>query len=76
MRVRWLAALTLALLSSGVGSARADAIPPPGRPEWDDTPMPMPSDPDEVFALMIGVAVVALLALATRAVRRRARCAR
>lgn len=71
MRLRSLAALTV--LSTGVATARADAIPPPGRPEWDDTPMPMPSDPDEVFALVLAVAIVALLALATRAVRRRAR---
>lgn len=73
MRVRSLAALALAVLASSVGSARADAIPPPGRPEWDDTPMPMPTDPDEVFAFMLAVAIVALLALATRAARRRAR---
>ncbi len=73
MRVRPLAAVALAALASGAGSAQADIIPSPIRPQWDDTPMPTPSDPDEVFALMIAVAIVALLALVTRAARRRAR---
>lgn len=36
MRARSLAALALAVLSSTVGSARADAIPPPGRRKLGD----------------------------------------
>ena len=73
MRVRSLAALALAVLSSGAGSARADIIPSPIRPQWDDTPMPMPSDPEELFALMVAVAVLAVGAIVRGALRRRAR---
>lgn len=73
MRVRPLAAVALAALASGAGSAQADIIPSPIRPQWDDTPMPMPSDPEELFALMAVVAVLALGALARGALRRRTR---
>ncbi len=43
----------VALLVSGSGlllvapAARADILPPPTRPQWDDPPAPLPEPPDE-----------------------------
>lgn len=49
------------------GVARADVPPPPTRPDWPDTPLPMPSDPF-VFVALAAVLVVAV-AVAHRARR-------
>lgn len=54
MRAALWVILTLGLAATN-SVARADAIPEPGRPEWDDTPMPMPSEPPEV--VLVGVAL-------------------
>lgn len=39
--------------------AHADALPSPGRPDFDDTPLPMPDEPEEMAA----IGVMALLGL-------------
>ncbi len=45
----------------------------PSRPEWDETPMPMPSDPEEVLAFVVALGVAALVWLAMSLLRKRAR---
>lgn len=46
---RWCAAAVLALtLAPGV--ARADILPPPSRPAWDEHPVPLPLPPEAVAA--------------------------
>ena len=47
--------------------AWADALPSPGRPDWEDTPLPMP---DEV-GLVVAAAALVLGAIAWWAARRR-----
>ena len=55
MRVRVLSSCVVAItavISAWIAPslARADALPPPGRPEWPDTPLPMPDDPPALAA--------------------------
>jgi hypothetical protein len=70
MRRFLLAASTFATLFAAA-VARGDVLPDPGRPEWDDTPMPMPDGP-EGLALTV-VLVAAGLALFVVFRRREAR---
>lgn len=44
-----------------------DILPPPQRPEWDDTPLPFPDEAVWVWALLV------LLSLAVFATRSRLR---
>lgn len=39
--------------------ARADMIPPPRRPDWNDPPAPLPLPPEVFVASMVVVASVA-----------------
>jgi len=58
-----LGALALAIVVgwSVAATAIADAVPSPGRPEWHETPMPMPDDPPiEIAAISAIVAAIAL----------------
>lgn len=54
------------LLAWGIAAAaRADVAPDPGRPEWNDTPLPMPAEPSPellaVTALMLAFAAIVWL---------------
>ena len=53
--MRWtFATVTTAGLALAASSrARADVLPSPGRPEWDDTPLPMPDGPPDVVILLV-----------------------
>jgi hypothetical protein len=58
----------LALLAIALPVARADVAPSPGRPEWDETPMPMPDEaPVEIAVVLLGVALVAARGARSRA---------
>jgi hypothetical protein len=63
--VKTLLAVVVLLSCLATAGARADATPSPARPEWDHTPVPMPTGPPEdvrALALMaIGVAAGALV---------------
>ncbi|MFK7991934.1 MAG: hypothetical protein AB8I08_38310 [Sandaracinaceae bacterium] len=37
---------------------RADAAPEPGRPEWHDTPLPMPADPSPELWVVAAAALM------------------
>lgn len=55
-------ALSLLLASLTLTSARAtaDGVPPPGRPEWPDTPQPEPAPiPLELLLVVIASAGIA-----------------
>lgn len=43
--------------------ARADIAPvaPPTRPEWDQTPLPMPTDPTVLVTLLVAAAMIAMV---------------
>lgn len=60
------------LVTSFHEMAHADALPMPGRPEFDDTPVPMPSEP-ELFSLALVVLLVGLFYAVARA-RRQGSC--
>jgi len=58
-----LVVITAALVSA---EARADVIPPPTRPAWDEHPAPLPTPPEDRTPLVVGLAVSAgSLAVAT-----------
>lgn len=66
------AALVVLALAATNSVARADAIPGPGRPEWDDTPMPMPGEPPDAATLVVGLLCAGGAAWAMRRAARRA----
>ncbi len=48
--------ITVALVAGG---ARADVIPSPTRPAWDEHPAPLPTPPEDRAPLIVGLAVSA-----------------
>ncbi len=62
--------LITVLVLGSASIATADVLPSPTRPEWDDTPIPMPSDPTELAAIALASVALFGLALAWRARRR------
>ncbi len=66
------ASLLVVLASLASAVARADAVPPPGRPEWPDTPLPMPDDPPALAAWCLALALGVTMIWAHT---RKARCA-
>jgi hypothetical protein len=78
MRARsTLVALSLSLLLASLmltsARAAADALPPPGRPEWPDTPQPEPAPiPLELLLVVIASAGAAAAWSGSRTERRSA----
>lgn len=46
--------------------ARADILPPPSRPDWDDPEPPLPEPPDDVETVLVFVAAASGLILVAR----------
>lgn len=61
-----LSALVLVLGPASI--AAADVLGPPTRPQWDDTPIPMPADPTEV-AIVVALFALVVVGLFLRARR-------
>ena len=40
--------------------ARADVAPEPGRPEWSDTPLPQPTEPEEIAVFALALVLMAV----------------
>lgn len=62
---RWSLAKVVSVLGAlalWLGRARADVPPSPDRPEWDETPLPMPSELGAWVAVVIALALVAAIA--------------
>jgi hypothetical protein len=56
-------ALALGLMAAVVPAARADVLPPPQRPAWDQHPPPLPEPPPEKDLERVALATLAGLAL-------------
>ena len=55
------------VLACSAGAAFADVAPDPGRPDFDDTPLPMPDEPEDWAACAALLAAISLMALRKRA---------
>ncbi len=71
-----LALFGLVLCLSCAEAARADVLPPPTRPEWNDPPAPLPEPlEDDAWRWLVPIAVLAAAGTAAVHLRRTARSA-